>query len=633
MKHICFIFCLLFTMSFNAVKETSAFDNESFQNEVGNRLPGILDKHTYDKALGFIKKLQFDKALPHIKYLAKRNNAWSLNALGTFYKYGYAVPKNYKTSYIFFKKAVELNFTQAFYNLATMYQLGLGTEVNYDKALLLLKTAANNNHVLSQTNIGFIYRKGLGVTKDYKEAIRWYKLAAINGDNVAQSELGSFYEKGYGTSKNYIEAKRWYALSADQGDKVSIDGLKRINNLIREQSLTTDNNNFSLKPLDGFSDFRTMTVKRGKKIFNTYAAIKEDQIGGNWITEGKVIIDNEICSSNSTYNEKTNAGVLLVECPSGYNATGKVIPLGTNKGSRGEGTDSFGNNFQFNFHSKSRGKAKKEDMIAFFEEQKNIIETAVTSSTRGFIEKKKLEKNLRKSNNFYALVISIKDYKHLNNLKTPLRDGKKIGSILEKKYGFKVDYLSNATHEDITKKLSNLVYSLKENDNFLIYFAGHGKEVLDDGYWLPHDAEEKIDTKWISNDYIGKKLKQIKSKNILVIADSCYSGTLTRSDAKSVNKKTKPIDKWLNTKSRIVISSGGVGPVHDSGGGGHSVFARFVINFLTNNSEAITATDLHASIYKDVSNLSLKMGTQQTPRIGQLEQFGHEGPDFVFLSN
>ena len=178
-----------------------------------------------------------------------------------------------------------------------------------------------------------------------------------------------------------------------------------------------------------------------------------------------------------------------------------------------------------------------------------------------------------------------------------------------------------------------MVYSLKENDNFLIYFAGHGKEVLDDGYWLPHDAEEKIDTKWISNDYIGKKLKQIKSKNILVIADSCYSGTLTRSDAKSVNKKTKPIDKWLNTKSRIVISSGGVGPVHDSGGGGHSVFARFVINFLTNNSEAITATDLHASIYKDVSNLSLKMGTQQTPRIGQLEQFGHEGPDFVFLSN
>ena len=31
MKHICFIFCLLFTMSFNAVKETSAFEKKTSQ--------------------------------------------------------------------------------------------------------------------------------------------------------------------------------------------------------------------------------------------------------------------------------------------------------------------------------------------------------------------------------------------------------------------------------------------------------------------------------------------------------------------------------------------------------------------------------------------------------------------------
>ena len=83
-----------------------------------------------------------------------------------------------------------------------------------------------------------------------------------------------------------------------------------------------------------------------------------------------------------------------------------------------------------------------------------IINTAATNLTRGFIDKNKLKKNLKKSNNFYALIISIKDYKYLNNLKTPIKDGRVIGSILEKKYGFKVDYLPNATHEDITKKLS-----------------------------------------------------------------------------------------------------------------------------------------------------------------------------------
>ena len=52
---------------------------------------------------------------------------------------------------------------------------------------------------------------------------------------------------------------------------------------------------------------------------------------------------------------------------------------------------------------------------------------------------------------------------------------------------------------------------MSKNDNLLIYFAGHGKIVLDDGFWLPHDAEEDDDTNWLSNDYLGRKLKNIKA--------------------------------------------------------------------------------------------------------------------------
>ena len=83
-------------------------------------------------------------------------------------------------------------------------------------------------------------------------------------------------------------------------------------------------------------------------------------------------------------------------------------------------------------HSKIKGKAKKEDMIVFFEEQKNIIETAGLSSTRGFIDKKKLEKSLINSKKFYALLIAINDYKFLPDLKTPIKDGSAIGDILQK---------------------------------------------------------------------------------------------------------------------------------------------------------------------------------------------------------
>ena len=333
-------------------------------------------KKLLKKIFNLLKNKKYKEALPTLNILAKKNNIFALNSLGNLYQVGYGVKKDYK-KLIFYNRSKELGNPNAYAYLAIMYQYGLGMDIDYKKAFVFHKYAANYNISNSQSNIGFMYLKGLGVVKDFKEAIRWIKLAAINGNSIAQRNLGLMYQNGHGTSKNYIEAKKWYVLSANQGDKIAIDSLEIINTLIRENPKATDNNISSLKILEGFSDFRTMTVKRGKKIFHTYAAIKEDQIESNWITEGKVVIDNEICSSNSTYNVKTNAGILLLECPSGYSATGKVIPLGISKGSRGEGIDSLGNNFQFNLHSKIKGKAKKEDMIVFLKNKKILLKLLV----------------------------------------------------------------------------------------------------------------------------------------------------------------------------------------------------------------------------------------------------------------
>ena len=48
------------------------------------------------------------------------------------------------------------------------------------------------------------------------------------------------------------------------------------------------------------------------------------------------------------------------------------------------------------------------------------------------------------------------------------------------------------------------------------------------GYWLPKDAntvESDDNTNWISNDDITNLLNKINAKHILVIADSCFSGS------------------------------------------------------------------------------------------------------------
>ena len=252
-----------------------------------------------------------------------------------------------------------------------------------------------------------------------------------------------------------------------------------------------------------------------------------------------------------------------------------------------------------------------------------------SKTLRGLIINNEKE-NLINPKNFQALIISIQDYQYLDKLKTPVNDGKVIGDLLRKKYGFKVNYLNNPSRSEITKELNNLQKSLKPIDNLLVYYAGHGIQINNDGYWLPKNAKKNDDTYWLSNDYLTRKIKNIKASNILVLSDSCYSGTLTRSINFDRDDK-KPLSVYLNTKSRMVITSGGLSPVLDSGGGGHSIFARFLINYLSTADNHFTATDLYTSINKKVTKLSSSLGVTQVPVLASLPRSGHIGPDFVFI--
>ena len=79
--------------------------------------------------------------------------------------------------------------------------------------------------------------------------------------------------------------------------------------------------------------------------------------------------------------------------------------------------------------------------------------------------------------------------------------------------------------------MDDLRATLKFKDNLLIYYAGHGwlAEEADQGYWLPTNASKDQRYHWVSNATITDSLKAIKSKHVMVVADSCYSGRLVRS--------------------------------------------------------------------------------------------------------
>src|SRR5262245_14229352 len=182
---------------------------------------------------------------------------------------------------------------------------------------------------------------------------------------------------------------------------------------------------------------------------------------------------------------------------------------------------------------------------------------------------------------YHALVIGNNAYRSLPKLKTATGDAEAVAAVLEKDYGYDVTLLTDASEEAIVGAFSALRQSLTAEDNLLVYYAGHGWYDVDAerGYWLPVDAVTDNQSHWISNAEGKDMLKAIKAKQVLVVADSCYSGTLTRGLAIG-GKGPGYIQAIVDQRARTAMTSGGLEPVTDSGGGGHSVFAKAFLDTL-----------------------------------------------------
>ena len=75
---------------------------------------------------------------------------------------------------------------------------------------------------------------------------------------------------------------------------------------------------------------------------------------------------------------------------------------------------------------------------------------------------------------YHAVVIGINAYESLPKLKTAISDARAVAETLEADYGYTVHLMENPTRADIIDKFDELRETLAEEDNLLIYYAGHG---------------------------------------------------------------------------------------------------------------------------------------------------------------
>ena len=239
------------------------------------------------------------------------------------------------------------------------------------------------------------------------------------------------------------------------------------------------------------------------------------------------------------------------------------------------------------------------------------------------------EKPVKKRIN-HLLVIAIDDYKNYPRLYNCRRDAERFIEVLTNKYQFEEEnvstlYNEDATEENILDVFRQLVNTIDPDDNIVVIYSGHGayENDINEGYWIPVDAEPDSTSSFIANSYIVKYLKAIKAHHILLIVDSCFSGSLFSTREVEINTASQRLD---NIASRWLLTAGRMEVVSDGKPGDNSPFTDNVLYFLENNdTPSLSISKLAQQVTEAVV-----YNTKQTPRGEPLQDMGHRGGQFHF---
>ena len=212
-------------------------------------------------------------------------------------------------------------------------------------------------------------------------------------------------------------------------------------------------------------------------------------------------------------------------------------------------------------------------------------------------------------------------------LETPVADVTRIAGVLQSRFGYETRVVADAGKARIIEELNRIAAEARPQDSVLLFYAGHGY-LMDDtnmGYWIPVDASVKTAKGWISNTDISRLLAAIPARQLILVSDSCYSGSLTREQKVSVGGELNA-DEVLRRRSVLVLTSGAEEPVSDEGKEGHSIFAWNLIRTLQATDGLAPGT----RVWNTVKTGVMREYPQQ-PQYGAVVTAGHaEGGDFLF---
>jgi len=163
-----------------------------------------------------------------------------------------------------------------------------------------------------------------------------------------------------------------------------------------------------------------------------------------------------------------------------------------------------------------------------------------------------------------ALLIGINRYQVLPTLNGSLNDVETMRQVLTTRWGFHAPHITlltdqAATRAGILAALERLVQETGPSDVVYIHYSGHGSQVEDvngdetddhlDETLVPHDGRTPA-VPDITDDELDAIVSRLKARSILIVLDSCHSGTATR----SLDIRTRSVPK--DTRTELYRPSG-----------------------------------------------------------------------------
>jgi len=574
---------------------------------------------------------------------------------------------DYATALKVWLPAAEGGNPEAQNNVGQIYERGLGLPPDYAVAAQWYRKASEQGFSQAQINLGNLYEKGLGVERDPTAAINWYRRAsgikddtvvfasAVQTTQASQAELQQLraqvaaaeqqaerYRQQLQDLRGKLDAKdnEVRKLKADRQDK------QMLLDLLQKQTPSPDRDGNVQRLQQEIAGYQ-QKLDNGQRELSALQQQEKSyqqqvQQSVNAIAKAEQTRPPQIAVIDPPMN--ITRGIARAELPpasASKEIVGKIdAPAGVKRftiNGREQAVDEF---HLFWTKVELTGDTTPVDMAVLDSKQREVKFQFVIQSPRGAQPAASAPLSAKgvALGNYHAVVIGNNDYQRLPALNTAVSDAKAVDQVLRTRYGFKTRLLLNASRYQILSALNEMREHLGPQDNLLIYFAGHGEldPINKRGNWLPVDAELDSPANWISNIAVTDIINAMQATHIMVVADSCYSGTLSDSSVPRYSEALPPAQQkeWLETvmglKARTVLTSGGVEPVLDIGAGEHSIFAKAFIDALNNNKNLLEGYTLYRDVLKNVRASAAAVNQHQTPQYAPMLHAGHEAGEFFF---